>query len=212
MFSYRERAVPVHLRDMLECAWISYSEAAVSHRVTPDGCADILFVDANGRTTLQVVGPMTRFADVALGTGQRQVGLRFRPGQWQDVFGVPGHLLTDRMIPLEDLWGRHARRLLEQLTNEPNLENCATILTGQVCEIQPGPVEHAIAWLEARGGLASLDGIAGMAGLSGRQFRRVCLERTGLSPKLLSRILRFRRALNRLSPREAPAGLAIVDR
>lgn len=45
-----------------------------------------------------------------------------------------------------------------------------------------------------------MDELAGAASLSARQFRRVCLERTGLTPKHLARILRFRHAAQRARP------------
>ena len=59
----------------------------------------------------------------------------------------------------------------------------------------PGPAQKAISWIEARHGCISIDELAHAAGLSPRQFRRVCLELTGLTPKFLARVLRFRRAL-----------------
>jgi AraC-like DNA-binding protein len=54
--------------------------------------------------------------------------------------------------------------------------------------------QRAIGYMERRRGFVSLDDMARDAGLSSRQFRRVCLRDTGLSPKLLARILRFRHA------------------
>jgi len=43
-------------------------------------------------------------------------------------------------------------------------------------------------------GNADLESIARQSNLSPRQFRRRCLEESGLSPKRLCRVLRFRRA------------------
>jgi methylphosphotriester-DNA--protein-cysteine methyltransferase len=72
-----------------------------------------------------------------------------------------------------------------------------------------GPVEHAVALLERTGGCAAVDDLAREAGLSARQFRRVCLERTGFTPKFLARVLRFRRAAARLASGRAAADLAL---
>jgi AraC-like DNA-binding protein len=55
-------------------------------------------------------------------------------------------------------------------------------------------VQCAIAAITAAGGATDLDRIAVQANLSPRQFRRRCLEESGLTPKLLCRILRFQRA------------------
>jgi len=46
-----------------------------------------------------------------------------------------------------------------------------------------------------RHGCVSIDEVADQCGLSARQFRRICLAQTGLTPKFLARILRFRHAL-----------------
>ena len=40
--------------------------------------------------------------------------------------------------------------------------------------------------------------MARQSGCSSRHFRRLCLDETGLTPKRLCRILRFRRTLNRI--------------
>jgi len=56
------------------------------------------------------------------------------------------------------------------------------------------PVEKSLAWLAECGGQVSMDALANAASLSPRQFRRICVERTGLSPKHLARVLRFRQA------------------
>ncbi|SPF49679.1 Uncharacterized HTH-type transcriptional regulator in mcrB 3'region (fragment) [Candidatus Sulfopaludibacter sp. SbA4] len=46
-----------------------------------------------------------------------------------------------------------------------------------------------------RHGCVSIDEVADQCGLSARQFRRICLAQTGLAPKFLARVLRFRHAL-----------------
>jgi len=45
----------------------------------------------------------------------------------------------------------------------------------------------------------SIDCLSSETGISMRQLRRVCLERAGVSPKYLARILRFRRAAERIA-------------
>jgi transcriptional regulator GlxA family with amidase domain len=57
------------------------------------------------------------------------------------------------------------------------------------------PLQRALAWMRERHGCVSIDELAGQAGLSVRQFRRTCLAQTGLTPKVLARVLRFRHAL-----------------
>jgi AraC-like DNA-binding protein len=58
----------------------------------------------------------------------------------------------------------------------------------------PGPVERAVKAIESEHGNVDLDSVARQANLSTRQFRRRCLEASGLTPKHLCRVLRFRHA------------------
>jgi AraC-like DNA-binding protein len=208
---YREIAPPPWLADRVECFWTSQTEALQLHRVLPDGCADILLTRATGRTALEVVGPMTRFRDHSAAPGQFHFGIRFRPGMWHDVLGVPAGELVNAILPLEDLWGSRARRLAEPLAEAPSAEGCARIVEGILPPVRSaGPLERSVAFLERARGCASIDDVAREAGMSPRQFRRVCLEKTGFSPKLLARVLRFRHAVSRIEPR-ADAALVALD-
>jgi len=212
MQEYREISPP-HLADTVECFWTMRlaDKLSVRHRVLPDGCADILFTSGPGKPSLVAVGPMTRFEDFEIPAGQWLVGIRFRPGMWASQLRVPGSRITDERLPLEDLWGAPARRLLERAAEAGSPEKCAAELAG--CVQAPHsrtPVQRALAWMEAQHGYILLDDVARQANLGPRQFRRLCLEQTGLSPKLLARILRFRHTLSKLKGEAGEhAGLAV---
>jgi len=212
MPSYHELAPPPRLADSVECIWfMRHSEAPpASHRVLPDGCADILFTAGSGKPTLQVVGTMTQFQDFQIIPGQMHVGLRFHPGMWASEIGAPAGLITDRLISLEDFWGKRARTLLARLENARSPHACASLMAETVSMISPAtPLQRALAWMRCQNGVVSLDEVASEAGLSPRQFRRLCREQTGLSPKLLARILRFRYAVSRVHDEHGEhAGLA----
>lgn len=209
---YRELAPPPRLSEAVECFWaLSHTEAfTLMHRVVPDGCADIVFTRGAGQAALRVAGPMTRFMDFNLLPGQLSAGVRFRPGMWPEQVGVPGDRITDALIDLDDLWGAPARRLLDRMADARSAEDCVALLAGAVRTAGARtPVQHAIGWMETRRGSASIDALARHAGLSARQFRRVCLRETGLGPKLLARVLRFRHALSRVRAEAGEhAGLA----
>jgi len=197
MIEYREIAPSAAFAGTIECFWsLRSDEAAPAHRVSPDGCADILFAGGS----LQLVGAMTRYQDYERPAREHVMGVRFRPGAWTGYFGVPGHRITDQILPLEGLWGARARRLLERLGSADSLEQCAASVEASMgARDEITPVERAIRWLERRHGLVSMDQLAGQCGLSPRQFRRLCLEQSGLSPKFLARVLRFRNAVARLA-------------
>jgi AraC-like DNA-binding protein len=212
MRSYHELAPPPRLADSIECMWVMrHSEASVtSHRVLPDGCADILFTTGIGKPTLQVVGTMTQFQDFQILPGQRHVGLRFHPGMWAAEIGTPASVITDRLISLEEFWGKRARTLQACLEDARSPNACASLMAETVSMMSPAtPLQRALAWMRSQKGVVLLDEVASHAGLSPRQFRRLCREQTGLSPKLLARILRFRYAISRVhDERGGHAGLA----
>jgi AraC-like DNA-binding protein len=209
---YREIHVPPGVSGAIECLWHTRHTGAstITHRVVPDGCTDLLFIRGAGKPILQIVGPMTRFQDVGLTPGAEFLGVRFRPAMGPGRLGARAGEIVDEVVDLECLWGARARRLCERLANSKTLADCTALLCASFSvEAARSPVQQAIAALENCRGRLSLDTLASQAGLSARQFRRRCIEESGLSPKLLARILRFRQAWQQ-APREAgeQAGLA----
>jgi transcriptional regulator GlxA family with amidase domain len=142
---------------------------------------------------------MTAWRDFPAPEGQLVIGARFQPGMWRASLGVAADRVTDQILPLEDLWGSRARELLDRLASASSLEQCAALFERALPPIEkPGRVQRALAWMAGRQGAVSIDEVAGQAGFSARQFRRVCLEQTGLTPKFLARVVRFRHALSRV--------------
>jgi AraC-like DNA-binding protein len=141
---------------------------------------------------LRAVGAMTVERRFELAPG-RVCGVRFRPGMAGAFLKAPAAKLTDLQIPLEDLWGARARGLQEKMQNAASAVEalCAAL---PMPDSPPDGVERAIAAITAAHGAVDVDDIARQANLSPRQFRRRCLEATGLAPKHLCRVLRFRRA------------------
>lgn len=200
MAEYREIAPAAKFAGAIECFWVNQQTGpAEPHRVLPDGCADIIFSRSSGAATLEAVGSMTRYRDFTLPPGNLIVGVRFRPGMWRAHLGIPGDRITDAVLPLDALWGARAKLLLDKLTAAACVEQFAGIFEECLSpQQQLSPVQRAIVWMERRHGCVRTDELARHAGLGERQFRRICLEQTGLPPKLLARILRFRYALSRV--------------
>jgi AraC-like DNA-binding protein len=192
---YREHPSPRALSAWLECSWsIEVATTAQDAPVRPDGCLDIVYSRSDG---LRAVGAMTtekRFDQIP---ESLLCGVRFRPGMARSFFGIPSGELTDNVIPLDDLFGRHARELERRLSDARSPSEAARLLAVSLPAPAnaPNSVQRTIAALAATHGLADLDFFSRAANLSPRQFRRRCLEESGLTPKHLCRILRFRRAL-----------------
>ncbi|MGP0075398.1 MAG: helix-turn-helix domain-containing protein [Bryobacteraceae bacterium] len=191
---YSEQAASVPLSRWVECAWSLESASGVSeHRVAPDGCVDILYDRRDG---LRAVGTMTVEQRFNYHEGASMTGVRFRPGMARTFLRLSSAELTDGSAALADLWPRRASELERQLDDAKSIPDAMRILLSNVAapRSQPNPVQQAIDALTAANGNADLDLLAQQANLSPRQFRRRCLEESGLTPKHLARVLRFRHA------------------
>jgi methylphosphotriester-DNA--protein-cysteine methyltransferase len=153
----------------IECYWFSHDpQGTPGHAVLPDGCVDILFSPELGQ--LSAVGLMTVPQRLDIPPGTSYFGVRFRPAM-AAAFLAEAPELTDRVEPLASLWGERARRLEHRLQEAPRNETRIQIVES---ELVP----------------ASLPLLAG----SPRRQRRLCVAASGVPPKYLSRILRFRAA------------------
>lgn len=207
---YREHQPIPPLTRYIECGWTLDSPTAInSHRVPPDGCLDIVYDRAQG---LRAIGAMTTEQRFHFPHGAQLAGLRFRPGMARVFLGVSSAELTDASLPLEDLWSARARQLRRQLDDAGSIATALRTLFAclPVPASPPNPAQQAIESLTAFHGNTDLDLIAHHANLSPRQFRRRCLEETGLSPKRLARVLRFRHACRIAAGRNRPNWPAIA--
>jgi len=207
LMRYREHSAGAALDRWVECVWwIEGGEPVSGHPVRPDGCIDILYSTEGG---LQVVGAMTSERRFDLAAGARTIGVRFRPGMAPAFLRTPAAELTDRTIPLEAFWGRAAREL-ESRVAEAVSPGQALVNALRPPGESPNAVQLAIEALTASHGEARVEWAAREAGMSERQFRRRCLEESGLAPKQLCRVLRFRRACS-LGEGGLPWGLVAVE-
>jgi AraC-like DNA-binding protein len=170
----------------------------LTQSVRPDGCIDILYTRDNSVSRLDVVGTMTTTRRHGFDPGTHITGLRFRPGKSPFVPAV------DTIVPLRDMLrvGDLQRRLDD--SSDPG-----AILSVWLAAHNEPPtaVEKALRFLDDGHGL---DEAAAAANLSVRQFRRRCAELTGISPRHLARILRFRKACQMAGQATRPdwAGIA----
>jgi AraC-like DNA-binding protein len=131
----------------------------------------------------------------SLPSGSRVAGVRFRPGMAGQILGVAPAELTDSSVALDALWGASAREIEERIATTNSVDDALNLLLACLAPgPPPNPVQRAIEFISAADGCADLDFIARQANLSPRQFRRRCLEESGLTPKQLCRVLRFRHA------------------
>jgi AraC-like DNA-binding protein len=201
---YQEFSPSPNFARHIECFWSHESTDPVRNfRVLPDGCSDIIFErPAGSYGALAIVGAMTRPSVFRLRPRQWTFGVRFHPGMGARFLRVPSVEIVNRSMALNDSWNSlRTRQLLERLEESRSANECIRAFEtalGQPLELDAS--EKALAWLVENRGQVPMDELADAASLSPRQFRRTCLERTGLSPKRLARVLRFRHALRHARP------------
>jgi AraC-like DNA-binding protein len=152
------------------------------------------------------IGAMRRYHATAYGRSLVQVGAYLRPGQARALTEVPACEITDRIVALEDLWGPAGPELHEQLGGAAGEEERiawleAALLRRMAAGRQPdaGPLSIrglANAIIAGRG-RTTVDDLAQAAGVSRQHMTRLFRESVGVSPKLYSRLTRFRFALQR---------------
>jgi AraC-like DNA-binding protein len=119
--------------------------------------------------------------------------------------------LNDQNVPLRSVLGSAASDFAQSFARHRSVEAKLAGIERQLTSLPPvNIVQSAIGTLVGRKGQLSLDDFAAAAGVGVRQLRRRCLKQSGLAPKQLACILRFRHALARLRCGEQSlAGLAL---
>jgi AraC-like DNA-binding protein len=191
---YREQTAPAALVRWMECSWcVAAENSATIYPVPPDGCVDLVYSQPEG---LRVIGAMTVEQRFDLPPDGITIGVRLRTGMARALLRLPLSEITDGALSLAELWGARARVLEERIGEARSLGEGARVLAGglAVPAEAPNGVQRAIEAIAAAQGNVDLDEVARQANLSPRQFRRRCLEESGLTPKFLCRVLRFRHA------------------
>ena len=199
--SYVERLV---VSPLVACTWEQATPTRQEQRIVPDACVDLIW--AGDR--LSIAGPDTQPRVVTLAPGARLVGLRLRPGVAGAALGLPASELCDVAADAADVLGRDVTAvLLEALAagmDPHELLLRAVQLRGIVA---PDPLMRAAIVALARPHVR-VAAVATELGVSTRQLQRRVTNAVGYGPKVLARVLRFRR-LQALAP--APLAELALD-
>ena len=161
---YDERPPHPALAPWVAVHWRIETDVDFDLRIPPDGCMDVIGAD--------VIGSFSTYGVAHLPAGSASSGIRFHPGGFPALFGVPASELVDRRVPLRDVVPR-PRSLERQAGDAP----------------PPDPLARAV-WAGS-----DLRSIARGFGYGERQVRRRVAAATGHRPKLLMRIARMQRLL-----------------
>ena len=170
--------------------------------VLPDGRTRLVYRVLEGREhgDLWITGPRSRaLFKVAPGV-RRMVIMPFRPGWSAPLLGVASHALTDRIVPLDDLWGRAARDVgdaLAALGAHDLVVELNRVLDGRA-RTASEPTSDRLARRAARlleGDAVRVTHVAEHLGVTPRHLRRAFTESVGVAPKEFARAVRLQRAV-----------------
>jgi AraC-like DNA-binding protein len=165
-------------------------------RILPDGCIDIVW---NGRE-LFVAGPDTGPVLMRSAAAPAQhAGVRFRPGMAPALLGLPASELRDQRVAFAAIRGPSAARTLtERLALAPSVQHAAAELEGALVGGLAGQgdplVTNAVRAIARVPSLRVAD-LADQLGVTERTLHRRVLAAVGYGPKVLARVVRFRRFL-----------------
>lgn len=151
-------------------------EATVEHRASN--------VDAQRRYPIRIA----QQGEVAC------VGVRFRTGGLTAFTDVPMHILTDRTVPLAEVFGPAGLALEEELRRSASTQ----LLDDFFRDRWKPPDARFLRLLERIPESAGVEALCSLEGVSVRTADRLFARHLGLSPKLMARVARFQRALQSL--------------
>ena len=177
------------------CTWEQIVGARRAQHVVPDACVDLIWT---GERVI-VAGPDTGPRWVTLRPGSRLVGVRLRPGVAGRVLGLPASELRDVSTDAVDVLGRDSvAGLLDALLAGADAHAVLVDAVHRRRVHEPDPLVAAAVAALGRP-RATVGSVADDLGLSVRQLQRRVGDAVGYGPKMLARVLRFRR-LQGLAP------------
>ena len=196
---YREFPVSSQLATRFLCFWtqnIVGLKGDYQHRVLPDGCSDIVFINDEEPV---VVGPWTEPFDVSLGRGTCIFGIRMHPGCASDVLGLPASELLNQSVPLREVCRQLCIRF-DQI-REPGVGptqravRAEAGLGGLEPTVTSDPaVMLSIQWI-AKHPAGRIEQLSRLVGIGERQLRKRFSTAIGYGPKMFQSVIRFQRLL-----------------
>lgn len=214
---YRERMPSPDLAADVACTWTGHigdSGEPYTDRVLPDGCVDVIWDGAR----LLVAGPDTGPVPLRPAPDTTFVGIRLWPGRAAGVIGRPTSDIRDQRPDLAELWGPMSTdRLVTEVADAPDTTAVEAVLERAVrrrLTTAPTPdrvVDALVATLRSQPptGPGLVATLATGLGVTERSLHRRCSTAVGYGPKILDRVLRFRRALA-LAESDATTGLGAL--
>jgi AraC-like DNA-binding protein len=227
--SYSEFRPQPTSSQVVKCFWTLEEDQAVynSDEILPDsymelvvnfGAPLILETESGARIEMPRIflKGLTKKPLRLRATGLAQlVGVRLHPWAMSNLFGIEADQANVPIIPHNGIILRDFARALELSAQRSDLTETVACLqeivsnTTRSAQVDITPIQSAIELLYATQGKMRMTEIAAQAYLSSSQFERRFKRVTGVSPKTLTRLIRFEGVRNRLTvdPYASPSDL-----
>lgn len=178
-------------------------EGHLRHTWLPDGRTSLVFrvLDDGRRGDVSLAGPRTCARIKDLSGVARAVIIRFKPGWAVPLFGVAANEVTDRIVPLEAVWGDAGADLYGRLVETDDVATLLDCVSGVLVQRARRAFESSSARLARRAarlledGEARVDRVAARLGITDRHLRRAFTEHVGVGPKHFARSVRLQHAV-----------------
>jgi AraC-like DNA-binding protein len=203
------------LADFVDFLWLSegYAQAHSAERVLPTGSMSlVLSLEERGASGNVFSGARTRSFILDTSRPLSMMGVGFRPGGGAPFFQGPAVELRDLSVGIDELWGAGARelrdRLLEARGAPARFRVLERFLLGQVRRApdRNPAVGHAIHAFQRSERVPSVADVTARTGFSARRFIEMFRNEVGMTPKVFSRLCRFRAAVDFVAARGGAAG------
>ncbi|MFJ7211732.1 DUF6597 domain-containing transcriptional factor [Amycolatopsis sp. NPDC098790] len=217
MFTLNRYAPAPELAEFVDYHWVLHwdlrGKPAHDQRVLPNLAVHATFFP----TASGVHGPMHDVFSHRLEGRVQGLGVRFRPGCFRAFLGAPVSDITDRAVPLADVFGPKAIDAAESVQNAADdaqmVRAIDNLLIANLVELSPAArrAAEAVESIARDPGITRVAQLCADTGLTTRSVQRLFAEHVGCTPKWAIRIYRLNDAAQRIATEGEPdyAGLAV---
>lgn len=167
--------------------------------VIPDGCVDIIFYCSPDNSFSNICGSVIKSKKISFLYGCEYFGVRFFPGEAIRVLKCSIKEFIDNEIPLIDIVKKDLF-ISEKICKAENFYDRIAVFKNFITSFLldthiPIIIQNSINRICENKGLVSISELAEYTGYSTRYLRKTFETFVGISPKLLSQIVRFQNCL-----------------
>ena len=199
---YREVRPPEPLDRWVKCFWFLTADGSAGPQpVVPDGRLEIVLHrgepfgqllpngDVRSQEEVMLSGQLTGPLGLLPSGSADIIGIRFRTAGARDLLGLPLAELTDRVIPLGDVAASMTLALKDAAQATDPVRALGAVLLKRTHRHSHSMSSEAVSRLAHGERIAA---VARELGVSTRTLERRVCDDTGLSPKTLQQVMRFR--------------------